>query len=138
MARIVGVDLPNERKIQFALTTIYGVGPALAKKIVEIAKIPIDKRVKSLTEEEVSRLQKAVETYPVEGDLRRVVAQNIRRLEEIGSYRGVRHKRGLPVRGQRTRSNARSKRGKRQTVGAIKKAMRGQLAQKPQGEQKGS
>jgi small subunit ribosomal protein S13 len=138
MARIVGVDLPSERKIEFALTDIYGIGITSAKKIVEETKISAEKRVKSLTEEEVLRLQKAVENYPVEGDLRRVTTQSIRRLEEIGSYRGLRHKKGLPARGQRTRSNARTKRGKRQTVGAIKKEMRGQMVQKPQAEQKSS
>src|SRR3990167_3338321 len=120
MARILGVDLPSERKIQFALTTIYGVGPVLAKKIVSEARIPEEKRAKDLTDAEVSQLQKEVEKYPVEGDLGRTIAQNIRRLEEIGSYRGYRHKRGLPVRGQRTRSNSRTKRGKRQTVGAMR------------------
>ena len=136
MARIVGVELPSERKIEFALTLIYGIGSDLAKNIVEETKISSEKRVRSLSEEEISKLQKAVESYPVEGDLRRVTTQNIRRLEEIGAYRGIRHKRGLPARGQRTRSNARTKRGKRQTVGAIKKEMRGQMAQKTQGEQK--
>ncbi len=136
MARIVGVDLPSERKIEFALTLIYGIGSVLAKNIVEETKISSEKRIRSLSEEEISKLQKAVESYPVEGDLRRVTTQNIRRLEEIGAYRGIRHKRGLPARGQRTRSNARTKRGKRQTVGAIKKEMRGQMAQKTQGEQK--
>ncbi len=136
MARIVGVDLPGERKIEFALTLIYGIGFALAKNIVEETKISSEKRVRSLSEEEISKLQKAVESYLVEGDLRRMITQNIRRLEEIGAYRGIRHKRGLPARGQRTRSNARTKRGKRQTVGAIKKEMRGQVAQKTQGEQK--
>ncbi|MCH7541228.1 30S ribosomal protein S13 [Patescibacteria group bacterium] len=130
MARIVGVDLPNERKVQFSLTVIYGIGPSLARRMVEDAKIPEEKRVKDLSEEEVSKLQKAIENFTVEGDLRRVVTQNIRRLEEIGSYRGIRHKRGLPVRGQRTRSNSRTKRGKRQTVGAIKKEMRSQIGEK--------
>jgi small subunit ribosomal protein S13 len=134
MARIVGVDLPSERKIEFALTTIYGVGYTSAKKIVEETKISKEKRVKNLTEEEILKLQKAVENYPVEGDLRRITTQSIRRLEEIGAYRGLRHKKGLPARGQRTRSNARTKRGKRQTVGAIKKEMRSQAAQKTQAE----
>ena len=138
MARITGVDLPNDRKIFFALTVIYGIGPTLAKKIVKETKIPPDKRAKDLSEEEVSRLQKAVENYTVEGDLRRVVTQNIRRLEEIGAYRGIRHRKGLPSRGQRTRSNARTKRGKRQTVGAIKKDMRAQTAQRTASEQKSS
>ena|SRR4030042_1523423 len=138
MARIVGVDLPNERKIQFALTTIYGIGPALAKKILDKTQVPMVKRAKDLTEGEVLKLQKEVENFAVEGDLRRIIAQNIRRIEEINSYKGIRHKRGLPVRGQRTRSNARTKRGKRQTVGAIKKEMRNIISQKAQSDQKGS
>ncbi|MDP2720897.1 MAG: 30S ribosomal protein S13 [bacterium] len=137
MARILGVDLPSERKIQFALTAIYGVGPVLAKKIISEARIPEEKRAKDLTDAEVSQLQKEVEKYPVEGDLGRTIAQNIRRLEEIGSYRGYRHKRGLPVRGQRTKSNSRTKRGKRQTVGARRKEMRSQMTQKVPSEQKG-
>ena len=136
MARIMGVDLPSERKTEFALTVVYGIGSALAKKIVEETKIPSEKRVNNLSEEEISKLQKAVESHPVEGDLRRINTQSIRRLEEIGAYRGMRHKKGLPARGQRTRSNARTKRGKRQTIGAIKKEMRSQAAQKAQSEQK--
>ena len=136
MARIMCVDLPSERKTEFALTVVYGIGSVLAKKIVEETKIPSEKRVNNLSEEEISKLQKAVESYPVEGDLRRINTQSIRRLEEIGAYRGMRHKKGLPARGQRTRSNARTKRGKRQTIGAVKKEMRSQAAQKAQSEQK--
>jgi small subunit ribosomal protein S13 len=136
MVRIMGVDLPGERKTEFALTVVYGIGSTLARKIVEETKIPSEKRVNNLSEEEISKLQKAVESYPVEGDLRRMNTQSIRRLEEIGAYRGMRHKKGLPARGQRTRSNARTKRGKRQTIGAIKKEMRSQVAQKAQSEQK--
>src|SRR3990167_10015161 len=123
MARILGVDLPSERKIQFALTAIYGVGPALAKKILSETKISEEKRAKDLSDVEVSQLQKEIEKYPVEGDLGRMITQNIRRLEEIGSYRGSRHKKGLPARGQRTKSNARTRRGKRKTVGTVKKEM---------------
>ena len=130
MARIVGVDLPSDRKIQFALTDIYGIGPTLAKRIISETKIPEEKRARDLSEEEVSKLQKSIENFTVEGDLRRLVTQNIRRLEEIGSYRGIRHKKSLPVRGQRTRSNSRTKRGKRQTVGAIKKEVRAQMSDK--------
>jgi small subunit ribosomal protein S13 len=130
MARIAGVDLPNDRKILYALTVIYGIGPTLAKKVSTVAKITTEKRVKDLSEEEISRIQKAIEEYSVEGDLRRSVAADIRRLEEINSYRGIRHRRGLPVRGQRTRSNARAKRGKRQTIGAMKKELRATTAQK--------
>ncbi len=121
MARIAGVELPENKKIVFALPYIYGVGRSIAKKIVADANINADVRCKDLSEEELSRLQKIVEKYPIEGDLRRTVAQNIRRLEEIGTYRGIRHKKNLPVRGQRTRSNARTKRGKRTTIGAMKK-----------------
>src|SRR3990167_3123485 len=136
MARIVGVDLPSERKIQFALTDIYGIGPTLAKRIISETKIPEEKRARDLSEEEVLKLQKSIENFTVEGDLRRLVAQNIRRLEEIGSYRGTRHRRGLTARGQRTRSNARTKRGKRQTVGAMRKELRTKIAQKETNEEK--
>jgi small subunit ribosomal protein S13 len=132
MARIAGIELPKEKKILFALPYLYGVGNTLAKKVVVQAKIDPDKRVKNLTEEEVGRLQKVVESLLVEGDLRRLVVQNIKRLEEVGTYRGLRHRRGLPVRGQRTRSNSRTKRGKRMTVGAVKKEvlMKQQAAEK--------
>jgi len=121
MARISGVDLPTNKKVLYALPYIYGVGLSTAKKILEEIKVDPDKRVKDLAEAEVSKLQKSVDAIMVEGDLRRNVAQNIRRLEEIGTYRGLRHRKNLPARGQRTRSNARTKRGKRVTVGAIKK-----------------
>lgn len=121
MARISGIDLPNNKKVLFALPYLYGVGPSLAKRLLREAKVDPDKRVKDLAEVEISKIQKAVDTVPVEGDLRRSIQQNIRRLEDIGSYRGLRHRKNLPVRGQRTRSNARTKRGKRMTVGAIKK-----------------
>jgi small subunit ribosomal protein S13 len=138
MARISGVDLPNNRKVIYSLLVIYGIGPTLARKIVDSASVSPDKKTDALTEEEVLKLQKEVEKYPVEGELRRVVSQNVRRLEEIGSYRGLRHKRGLPVRGQRTRSNARTKRGGRQTVGAIKKEMKSTEAVKSQAGEKGT
>jgi small subunit ribosomal protein S13 len=121
MPRIAGIDLPENKKVIFSLPYIYGVGTTLAVKIAKEAKVDPDKRVKELTEEEVSRLQKAVDAFPVEGDLRRAVQQNIRRIEDIGTYRGLRHRKGLPVHGQRTRSNARTKRGKRITIGAMKK-----------------
>lgn len=121
MARIAGVELPKEKKVLFALPYIYGLGRTLSKKVLVQTKVNPDTRVKDLTEEEVNRLQKVVDAMMVEGDLRRNVTQNIKRLEEIGTYRGLRHRRGLPSRGQRTRSNARTKRGKRMTVGAIKK-----------------
>jgi small subunit ribosomal protein S13 len=136
MARIAGVELPINRKVLYALPVIYGVGLPLAKKIIETTKVTQDKRVRDLSEEEVSKLQKAIEKYAVEGDLHRLVSQSIRRLEEIGSYRGLRHRRGLPARGQRTRSNARGKRGKRQTVGAMRKELRTKAVPKGTGEEK--
>jgi small subunit ribosomal protein S13 len=119
--RLAGIDLPENKKILFALPYLYGVGRTLSSKILQETKVDPDKRVKDLSEAEISKLQKAIESIVIEGDLRRVVQQNIRRLEEIGTYRGLRHRKNLPARGQRTRSNARTKRGKRLTVGAIKK-----------------
>ena len=121
MARILGIELPANKKILFALPYFYGIGRSLSEKILKEVAINPDKIVKELTEDEISKLQKAVENYPVEGDLRRQIQQNITRLQAIGVYRGIRHKKNLPVRGQRTRSNARTKRGKRVTIGAIKK-----------------
>jgi small subunit ribosomal protein S13 len=123
MARISGVVLPNEKKVAIGLTAIYGVGSHRALEILDEADVDSDKRVKNLTSEEVVRLQKVVEKYPVGGSLKKKVAQDIQRLKDIGSYRGIRHKKGLPVRGQRTRSNARTKRGKRRTIGAMRKKM---------------
>ncbi len=121
MARVSGIDLPNNKKVLFALPYIYGLGKTLSQKVLEQTKIDPDKRVKDLSEAEVAKIQKEVDSIMVEGDLRRSIQQNIRRLEDIGSYRGLRHRKNLPARGQRTRSNARTKRGKRMTVGAIKK-----------------
>ncbi len=122
MARISGVDLPNEKRLDIALTYIYGIGRTNVVELLKIAQIPPDRRVKTLTDEEVNRISKVIEKgYMVEGDLRRNTQDNIKRLIEIRSYRGVRHSKSLPVRGQRTRSNARTKRGKRVTIGAMKK-----------------
>lgn len=121
MARISGVDLPDKQRVDYSLTLIYGVGWSLAKKVLEKASVDASRRTKDLTEEELSAIMKAIDEYTVEGDLRREVRQNIQRLRDIGSYKGVRHNRGLPVNGQRTRSNARTKRGKRKTIGAFKK-----------------
>ncbi len=122
MARIAGVDLPNNKKIEIALTYIYGIGRSTSKKILQATGVDPNKRVKDLTEEEISKLREEIENnYKVEGDLRQEVAANIRRLIEIGCYRGIRHKRGLPVRGQRTRCNARTRKGPRKTVGAKRK-----------------
>jgi small subunit ribosomal protein S13 len=121
MARITGVEIPNDKRIDIALTYVFGIGRTNVKAIVSEAGVDPAKRVKDLTEDEVNKIQKAVEKVVVEGDLRREVEQNIRRLEDIGSYRGLRHRRGLPVRGQRTRSNSRTKKGKRKTVGTVRK-----------------
>ncbi len=119
--RISGVNIPEEKKLEIALGYIYGVGRSNVYKILEIAKVDGAKRVNTLTEEEQKKIQQALEGYKIEGDLRTEVNGNIRRLKDIGAYRGMRHARNLPARGQRTRSNARTKRGKRVTIGAIKK-----------------
>ncbi len=121
MARIVGIELPENARIDWALTRLYGIGWVLSEKILKDTKIPSGKRTKDLTDEEVGLLNKAVEQYKVEGDLRREIRQNLQRLKDTGSYRGMRHSRNLPVRGQRTKTNARTKRGKRKTIGAFKK-----------------
>lgn len=118
MARIAGIDLPRDKKIEIALTYIYGLGPTSALRILEIAGIDLGIRVRDLSEADAARLREVVEReYRVEGDLRREVNSNIKRLVEIGSYRGMRHRRGLPVRGQRTKTNARTRKGPRKTVG---------------------
>ncbi len=121
MARIAGVDLPENKRVDIGLTYIFGIGRSNVKKVIEDTKVAPEKRIKDLTEEEINKLQKSVEQFKVEGDLRQEIDQNIKRLEEIGSYRGLRHRKGLPSRGQRTRSNARTKRGKRKTVGTVRK-----------------
>lgn len=122
MARVAGVDLPAEKRLDIALTYIYGIGRTNVARVLDQSKMPADRRVKTLTDEEVNRIGKVIEkNFTVEGNLRRAIAENIKRLREIGSYRGYRHSHNLPVRGQRTRTNARTRRGKRQTVGALKK-----------------
>ncbi|MCE1247148.1 MAG: 30S ribosomal protein S13 [Firmicutes bacterium] len=122
MARIAGVDLPREKRVDTALTYIFGIGRARAAKIVVEADVTASTRVKDLTEEEVSRLRDVIEkNYKVEGYLRREIAQNIKRLIEISCYRGIRHRRGLPVRGQRTRTNSRTRKGPKRGVGIRKK-----------------
>jgi small subunit ribosomal protein S13 len=122
MARIEGVDLPRDKRIEVALTYIYGIGRSQSKKILEATGINPDTRVRDLTEDEVSKLRSYIDkNLVVEGDLRREVALNIKRLIEIGSYRGIRHRRGLPVRGQRTKTNARTRKGPRRTVANKKK-----------------
>ncbi|WP_027481551.1 30S ribosomal protein S13 [Deinococcus pimensis] len=125
MARIAGVDLPREKRVEIALTYIYGIGLTRAKEILERTGVNPDTRVKALTETEQATLREAVEkTYKVEGDLRSEIGQNIKRLMDIGAYRGLRHRRGLPVRGQRTKTNARTRKGPRKTVAGKKKATR--------------
>ncbi|MDP3142811.1 MAG: 30S ribosomal protein S13 [Candidatus Omnitrophota bacterium] len=122
MPRISGVDLPKEKRIDISLSYLFGVGRSRANKILQEAKIAPEKRAKDLTEEEVSRVTAIIQkNYKVEGDLRREISANIKRLIDIGSYRGYRHKKGLPVRGQRTRTNARTRKGPRRLVGNIKR-----------------
>ena len=116
MARIAGVDLPKEKRVEIGLTYIYGIGRTSSNKILAEAGVNPDTRVKDLTDEEVNSIRKAMEGYKVEGDLRREVALNIKRLTEIGCFRGIRHRRGLPVRGQRTKTNARTRKGPRKLV----------------------
>ena len=122
MARIVGVDIPNDKRVVVSITYIYGIGNTTAKKICKAANVDEDIRVKNLTEEQLSAIRQEIAKYKVEGDLRREVALNIKRLTEIGCYRGMRHRKGLPVNGQRTRTNARTRKGARKTVGVMKKA----------------
>ena len=125
MARIAGVDIPREKRLVISLTYIYGVGPSQASAILENIGLPEDTRVRDLTEAEVSQLRAYIEAnLKVEGDLRREVQQNIKRKMEIGSYQGLRHRRGLPVRGQRTHTNARTRKGPKKTVANKKKAVR--------------
>jgi len=130
MARMLGVTLPDEKRIDYALTTLYGIGWTNVKGILEKTGVKANKKVKEVTEEEFKKILEIIETnYKVEGYLREAINENIKRLREIGSYRGIRHVRGLPVDGQRTKSNARTKRGKRKTVGALKKEMWAKLEQ---------
>ncbi len=123
MARIAGVDLPRDKRVEVALTYIYGIGPTKARATVEGTRIDSATRVRDLAEDEVVRIRDWIDAnYKVEGDLRREVAQNIKRKVEIGSYQGIRHRRGLPVRGQRTKTNARTRKGPKRTVAGKKKA----------------
>lgn len=124
MARIAGIDLPREKRVEAALPYIFGIGPSLSRRILTEAKVSPDTRVRELTEDEVARLREVIDRdYRVEGDLRVEVQRNVKRLIEIGTYRGLRHRRGLPVRGQRTKTNARTRKGPRRTVG-VKRAKR--------------
>ena len=121
MARISGIDLPREKRIEIGLTYIFGIGLPTSKKILAQTGVSPDVRVKDLTTEDEQRLREVIETLKVEGDLRREIASNIKRLTDIGSYRGLRHRRGLPVRGQRTKTNARTRKGPKRTVAGKKK-----------------
>lgn len=123
MARIAGVDLPREKRLEVALTYIYGIGRSLSKKILSEAEVGVEVRVKDLTEDQVSKLRRVIEGgYRVEGDLKRQVAMDVKRLMDIGCYRGLRHRRGLPVRGQRTSTNARTRKGPKRAVGVKRSA----------------
>ncbi|MNW33780.1 30S ribosomal protein S13 [compost metagenome] len=122
MARIAGVDLPRDKRVEIALTYIFGIGKTTSQKILKESGIDVNTRVRDLTEDEVSKLRETIDgTVKVEGDLRREISLNIKRLTEIGCYRGIRHRRGLPVRGQRTKTNARTRKGPRRTVANKKK-----------------
>ncbi len=121
MARIAGIEISNDKRIDIGLTAVYGIGRVRAKEILDLVDVVPGKRTKELSAEEISRLQKKVEEFMVEGDLRQSIRQDINRLKNTNSYRGMRHNQGLPARGQRTKSNARTKRGKRKTIGALKK-----------------
>ncbi|MDD3383499.1 MAG: 30S ribosomal protein S13 [Bacilli bacterium] len=125
MARIAGVDIPNDKRVVISLTYIFGIGKPLSQEILKKVNISEDKRVKDLTEEELTAIRNALANYRVEGDLRREVSMNIKRLQEIGSYRGTRHRKGLPVRGQRTKTNARTRKGPRRTIANKKVASKG-------------
>ena len=122
MARIAGVDIPRDKRVVVSLTYVYGIGLSTAKQILKDANVSEETRVKALTEDELNRIRTEILKFTTEGDLRREVTLNIKHLMEIGSYRGIRHRRGLPVRGQNTRNNARTRKGKRKTVAGKKKA----------------
>ncbi|WP_300346638.1 30S ribosomal protein S13 [Clostridium sp.] len=121
MARIAGIDLPREKRVEIGLTYIYGIGLPTSQKILEVTGVNPDTRVKDLTEEEVNSIRNYIKDLIVEGDLRREVALNIKRLVEIGSYRGIRHRKGLPLRGQKTKTNARTRKGPKKTIANKKK-----------------
>jgi len=129
MARISGIELQDKLRIDFALTKLKGIGWSLSKKVLENVGIPAEKRVNELSNDEVAKITSDLEKRSIEGDLARDVRGNIRRLQQIGSYRGIRHQKGLPSRGQRTKTNARTKRGKRKTVGAFKKEILSKMQQ---------
>ncbi|HLS23667.1 MAG TPA: 30S ribosomal protein S13 [Pseudogracilibacillus sp.] len=120
MARIAGIDIPRDKRVVVALTAIYGIGRTTSEKILEAANVSEDTRVRDLTEDELGRIRHEVNNYTIEGDLRREVALDIKRLQEIGSYRGLRHRRGLPVRGQNTKNNSRTRKGPRVAIAGKK------------------
>ena len=124
MARIVGVDIPNEKRVVVALTYIYGIGLSTAQKVLKTCNVSEDIRVKDLTEDQLNSIRNEISKLKVEGDLRREVSLNIKRLQEIGCYRGIRHRRGLPVRGQRTKTNARTRKGPAKTIANKKQAVK--------------
>lgn len=121
MPRIAGIDIPEFKKVYYSLQSVYGIGPTNAKAIIRDANIDPDKRARDLTADEINRIQRVIESYTLEGNLRRIVNENVDRLKRIKAYRGMRHAAGLPARGQRTRSNARTKRGAKRTVGSMTK-----------------
>lgn len=121
MARIAGIDIPREKRVVISLTYVYGIGKTTAKEVLVEAGVSEDTRVRDLTEDELSKIRTAIDKYTVEGDLRREVSLNIKRLIDIGSYRGIRHRRGLPVRGQKTKNNSRTRKGPRKTMANKKK-----------------
>ena len=121
MPRVLGIDIPGRKRLEYALRYIYGIGPSLAKEVIEKAKLDPAKKADDLTDEDIQHLVGVLQTdYNIEGDLRRETSANIRRLISIGSYRGIRHRRGLPVRGQRTKTNARTRKGAKRTVGVVR------------------
>lgn len=131
MPRIIGVDIPGNKRVEYALRYLYGVGPAKAKEIIEKAEIPAELKAKDLSQDQISRITKILQNdLIVEGDLRRSVAADIRRLQQINCYRGIRHRRNLPTRGQRTKTNARTRKGKKITIGAIRDKTQRRLAAK--------
>lgn len=138
MARLLGVEIPNEKTVEVALTYIYGIGPTFAKKVMAGTQIDPTKRVKNLKEEELGKIAAFIQqNFKIEGDLRKELGENVKRLMEIGSYRGLRHRLSLPVRGQRTRSNARTRKGPRKTVGVVRdKTARKAMRQRGEGETK--
>ncbi len=130
MARIAGVDVPNEKRADIGLTYLFGIGRSNVVKVLKKAKVEPDKRIKDLNDDEIGRITKALEGIKIEGDLRREIGQNIKRLEDIGTYRGLRHRKGLPTRGQNTRHNARTRKGKKKTVGTVRKEVEAKMAPK--------